>query len=72
MYNLLKKRKSYLIDIKSIIAHKIVFLTSDIKFSFLNSNFFKYLNVSYAAEYLKITKIEHFIHKICLINDDFL
>ena len=72
MCNLFKKRKLYLVDIKNIITYEIVFLTSDIKFSLLNSNFFKYLNVNYAAEYLKITKIKHFIYKIYLINNSLL
>ena len=72
MCNLLKKRKSYLVDIRSVIIHKIIFLTLNIKFSFLNSNLLKYLNVSYAAEYSEITKIKHFVYKICLINDSLL
>ena len=69
MCNLFKKRKSYLVNIKSVIVHEIVFLTLDVEFSLLNFKLLKYLNVSYAAEYSEITKVEHFICKICLIND---
>ena len=70
--NLLKKEKSYFIDVRSIITYKIVFLTLNVKFSLLNSNFFKYINVNYAAEYLKIAKLKHFIHRIYLINNSLL
>ncbi len=72
MCNLFKKRKSYLIDIKSVIAYEIVFLILNIEFSFLNSNLLKYLNMSYAAEYSEITKIKYFVYKVCLINNSLL
>ena len=50
-------------------AYKIIFLTLFINFLLLNSNFFKYLNVSYAVKNSKITKIRYFINRICFIND---
>ena len=66
--NLLKKEKLYLVYIMRVKVHKIIFLTLFIDFSLLNSNFFKYLNVSYAAEDSKIVKIKHFVSRICSIN----
>ena len=51
-------------------VHKTIFLTLFIDFSSLNFNFFKYLNVNYAAKDFKIIKIKHFISRICSINSE--